>query len=275
MRFLNIGIITVLIFAFAGRAWPQLVLETPDELRGIDVDEHLGEYIPLQLQFIDDAGEKVTLDRYFNQDKPVMLILGYYACPMLCNLVMNGVTDALKEIDWVPGNKFQIVSASIDTTETDVLARAKKANYLKDLGLPGAEKGWAFLTDSGNSTRQLAEAVGFKYYYVEERDEYAHPAVLVILTPDGKISRYLYGIQFKDFDLKMAMLEASEGGIGGTIDKIILYCYHYDPEAGSYTIFAGNLMRLGGGFTLAAIVIFLGLLWLRERRKKSLAAAMN
>jgi protein SCO1/2 len=247
----------------------QVIQNDPRELQNIDVDEHPGEYIPKDLQFISDEGDSVKLGDYLNQGKPVLLILGYYSCPMLCNLVMNGISEAVKKLDWLPGKQFQIVSVSIDPKETDLLASAKKANYIKQIGKPGIENGWTFLTGQESQSKALADAVGFKYYYVKERDEYAHPAVLVVLTEDGKISRYLYGIEYKDFDLKMALLEASEGKVGSTLDRIVLYCYHYDPQAGSYTIFAGNVMRIGGAFTLGLMVIFLGVLWIRERKKRA------
>jgi protein SCO1 len=267
--------ITILIGLAVNLAYGQAVQENPEDLRKIDVVEHLGDTIPLDLHFADDTGKPVVLSNYFHQGKPVVLILGYYSCPMLCNLVMNGVSDVVKKLDWLPGKEFQIVSVSIDPNETDVLASAKKANYLKAIGKPGIDDGWMYLTGAEDQSKKLADAVGFKYFYIPDKQQYAHPAVLVILTDQGVISRYLYGIEYKDFDMRMALLEASQGKVGGTLDRIILYCYHYDPEAGSYTVFAGNIMRIGGAITLIIMLVLLSWLWLRERRKKTLNAATS
>jgi protein SCO1/2 len=262
--------ILILVGLSINLSFGQAVQEYPKDLQNIDVVEHLGDTIPLDLHFTDDNGRPVVLSQYFHQGKPVVLILGYYSCPMLCNLVMNGVSDVVKKLDLLPGKEFQIVSVSIDPTETDVLASAKKANYLKEIAKPGIENGWMYLTGSEDQSKTLAEAVGFKYYYVPQRKEYAHPAVLVILTENGVISRYLYGIEYKEFDMKMALLEASEGKVGGTLDRIILYCYHYDPEAGSYTVFAGNIMKIGGALTLLIMAALLSWLWFKEHRKRNI-----
>ena len=265
----------MLIVLSVNLSFGQAIQENPKDLQNIDVVEHLGDTIPLDLHFTDDNGRPVVLSQYFHQGKPVVLILGYYSCPMLCNLVMNGVSDVMQKIDWLPGKEFQIVSVSIDPTETDVLAKAKKANYLKAIGKPGIENGWMYLTGPEDQSKALAEAVGFKYYYVPERKEYAHPAVLIILTEDGVISRYLYGIEYKEFDMRMALLEASEGKVGGTLDRIILYCYHYDPESGSYTVFAGNVMKIGGALTLIIMAALLSWLWLKEYRKRNIKLIAN
>jgi protein SCO1/2 len=267
--------ILILIALSANISFGQAVQENPKDLLNIDVVEHLSDTIPLDLHFTDDNGRPAVLSQYFHQGKPVVLILGYYSCPMLCNLVMNGVSDVVKKLDWLPGKEFQIVSVSIDPTETDVLAKAKKANYLKAIGKPEIDNGWMYLTGSEDQSRALAEAVGFKYYYVPQRKEYAHPAVLVILTENGVISRYLYGIEYKEFDMRMALLEASKGKVGGTLDRIILYCYHYDPEAGSYTVFAGNIMKIGGALTLLIMAALLSWLWLKEHRKKNIKVVTN
>jgi len=249
----------------------QVVDENPEQLKNIDVVEHLGESIPLNLEFVRDNGDTVNLESYFHQGKPVVLVLGYYTCPMLCNLVMNGLTSSINELVWQPGNEYQIVSASIDTTETDLVAGAKKANYLKEIKFKNIENGWDFLTTSSNNTALLAEAVGFKYFYDEDQKQYAHPAVLVVLTESGVISRYLYGIEYKERDFRLALLEASEGKIGSTVDRLILYCFHYDPNAGSYVVFAGNVMRAGGVLTVVIFGSALAVLWWHERRKRKVS----
>lgn len=265
-------IIAVILLSGRSGIMAQIVQDDPEKLRDIDVEEHLNEFIPLDLEYTADDGSPVKLKEYFIDDRPVILILGYYSCPMLCNLIMNGFSEGVRQLAWLPGKEFQVVSVSIDPSETELLASAKKANYIKVIGKPGIDKGWDFLTGPEDRSRALAEAVGFKYYFDEDQDMYAHPAVLVVLTGDGRISRYLYGIEYKERDLRLALVEASEGRIGSTLDKIILYCFHYDPDAGSYVIFAENIMRLGGAITLILLAILLISLWLKERHKRRKAS---
>jgi protein SCO1 len=240
----------------------------PAELKGVDVTEHLGEKIPLDLVFTNDAGEKVPLRNYFKGDKPVILVLAYYECPMLCTLVLNGVAKGLHDLDWVPGQNFQVLTISIDSTETVQLAHDKRANLLPVVGKQGSEEGWRFFVGDGAQIRTLADTLGFHYYYDPKLKQFAHPAVVMVLSGDGRISRYLYGIEFKKQDLKLALLEASQGKVGTTVDRIILFCYHYNPEAKGYVLFATNLMKLGGILTVIFIAIFLSVLWRRELRKK-------
>lgn len=247
----------------------QIANQNPDDLQNIDVEEHLGDIVPLNLQFTDDHGQKVLLKNYFNQGKPVILVLAYYECPMLCTLVLNGVTQSVYKLNMKLGEDFQIVTVSIDPKETTELAAAKKQSHLNMLNQLENSDGWAFLTGKESNIKKLAESVGFKYYYVPDRDEYAHPAVVMLLSDKGKISRYLYGIDYKTNDLKLGLLEAAEGKVGSTLDRIILYCYHYDPDAKGYVVFASNVMKLGGAVMLLALSGFLCLLWLKDSRKKS------
>jgi len=172
-------------------------------------------------------------------------------------------------LDWVPGKEFKILTVSIDPTENVELAAAKKSRYYADFGKAMAEDGWVFFIAEESQSKALADAIGFQYYYDKERDQYAHPAVITIISPNGKISRYLYGIEFKERDLKLGLLEASEGKIGTTLDRFLLYCYHYDPDSKGYAILAGNVMRFGGGITLILLIIFLGSLWVKEQLKGS------
>ncbi|MBD3257738.1 SCO family protein [candidate division GN15 bacterium] len=246
----------------------QVVKENDAELDRIDVIEHLGDTIPMDLTFTADNGARVRLVEFFRDDKPVLLTLGYYECPMLCNLVFNGLSDAVKKLDWEPGEDFRMLTVGIDPEEGYELAHSKKMNYLKSLEKDLPESAWMFMAGSDQEARQLADAVGFQYFYDEERDEYAHPAVVVLLSPEGKITRYLYGVDFERQDLRLGLLEASEGKIGNTFDRIILYCFHYDPDADGYSVAAGNVMRLGGALALIVLSTFVGLLWYGERRKK-------
>jgi len=255
----------------------QVVRGSVPELMEIDIIEHLGDSLPLNLSFVDDNGSKVTLSDYFKADKPVILTLGYYECPMLCNLVFNGVSEGIKELGWVPGEKYQVISVSIDPLETAELAANKKANYIKFLKMPEAAGGWHFLVTESENAKTLADAIGFKYYYVEDRDEYAHAAAAYLISPDGVISRYLYGIQYTGINLKLGLLEASEGKIGSTLDRILMYCYRYDPEAKGYVLFAQNAMKVGGAVTVVLIALLVGSLFIRERLKAQgeVAAALK
>ncbi len=261
-------LLAALIGLFAGPVVKaQVIQDSVPELMEIDIIEHLGDSLPLNLSFVDDNGSEVTLSDYFKGDKPVILTLGYYECPMLCNLVFNGVSEGIKELGWVPGEKYQVISVSIDPLETADLAANKKANYIKFLEMPGASDGWHFLVTESENARTLADVIGFKYYYVEDRDEYAHAAAAYLISPDGVISRYLYGIQYTAINLKLGLLEASEGKIGSTMDKILLYCYRYDPDAKGYVLFAQNAMKVGGVVTVVLIALLVGSLFIRERLK--------
>ena len=265
-RALFILILSIFLVPFG--AFGQITLDNVPELRKIDVIEHLGESIPLNLEFINDEGKSVSLEDYFHQGKPVLLTLAYYRCPMLCGLVLKGLTKGVKELDFLPGEQFQMITVSINPRESYTLAAAKKKTHLESLSKPVKKSSWVFLTDSTDNTKKLADALGFVYHYVEERDEYAHPAVSFVLTEEGIISRYLYGIEYKESDLRLSLLEASKGEIGTTIDRIILYCFHYDPEEGGYVLFAGNLMRAGGVITILIIGSVLVILWRKEYKKR-------
>ncbi len=247
----------------------QVIMDKPPrELQAVDVEEHLGEIVPLDLPFIDEMGKPVRLSEYFGKGKPVLLTMAYYKCPMLCTLVLNAAGQVAKDIAWNPGEEYQMLTISIDPSETPELAKVKKDNYLKFIGKPGIEDGWHFLVGSEANSKKIAEALGFKYYYVEEKKEYAHPAVAFVLTEGGKIARYHYGIQFKERDVRLSLVEASEGKIGSSIDRLILYCFHYDPSAKGYVLMATNLMKLGGLITVLILGGFLVMLWRKDLRKK-------
>lgn len=234
----------------------------PPELRGVGVDERLGQSVDLNLTFTGEDGYPVPLRSFFQQGRPVLLNLVYYSCPMLCTLLLNGQTAALKEIPWTPGNEFEVVTVSIDPTETFDLAQRKRASYLESYGRPAA--GWHFLTDDHGNVKRLADQVGFHYRYDERQAQYAHPAVVAILTPEGKVSRYLYGIKFNPRDLRLALTEASESKFSLSTDRILLYCFHYDPQAHGYVLFATNIMRAGGVLTVLILGFVLLRLWRRE-----------
>ncbi len=261
----------ILIAGASADARAQRGEPVPADLEGVDVIEHPDAALPLELVFQDERGEPVALGQYFHKDRPVLLVLGYYECPMLCTLVLNGLVDALNDIDWVPGEQFEIVTLSIDPGETPKLAAWKKQNYLEAYGRPAAAAGWHFLTGRETQIRQLADALGFGYRYVEQRDEYAHPAVLFIATPEGRIARYLYGVSYEPRTLRLSLVEASRGKIGTTLDRVLLYCYHYDSTAGRYAPVAVNIMRAGGAISVALLGGFLAWLWVRDVRRRRTA----
>jgi protein SCO1/2 len=252
----------------------QTVQPTQD-LERINVAEHLGQRIPLDLVFTNDAGQQVQLNEYFKHGNPVILVMAYYTCPMLCTLVMNGLAEGIKKLDWIPGKQFQVLTVSINPLETSGQAAVKRADLLKAVGKTGIDGGWRFFVGQDSAIHALANAVGFQYYYDQKQQMYAHPTVIMILTEDGKISRYLYGISFNRQDLRLGLLEASDGKIGNTIDRIVLYCYHYDPKAQGYVLFAMNVMKLGGAATVLIMALFLGTFWARERARSQSRVSGN
>ncbi len=236
----------------------------PPQLQGVGIDEKLGGSVDLNLTFTAENGYPVALKEFFHKDKPVILNLVYYSCPMLCTLVLNGQTTALENIPGTVGKDFQVVTISIDPTETFGLAQQKRAAYLEQYGRPTT--GWHFLVDREGSVKKLAEQVGFHYRYDEQQKQYAHAAAIMVLTPEGKVSRYLYGVKFNPRDLRLALAEAAESKFSISVDRVLLYCFHYDPQARGYVLFATNVMRAGGALTVVVIAVMLFVLWRREKK---------
>ncbi len=241
------------------------------ELEGVGVTEQLDALLPLDAEFVDEEGNAVKLGDYFHQDKPVILTLNYYVCPMLCGLMLNGMVDTLQELQFQPGTDYELVTISFNPTEKPQLAKAKKQNYLKYWGEPAANN-WHFLTGSAQSIAAVTSAAGFKYKWVEETQQYAHAAVLHIITPDGHISKYIYGVAFEPQTLKLALVEAGQGNIGTTADQVLLYCLHYDPATGTYAASAMKLMRVAGVMTLILLALILVPAWLAGRSRQRRAA---
>jgi protein SCO1/2 len=237
----------------------------PPQLEGVGIDEHLGKPIDLSLTFIAENGYPVALSEYFHKDRPVILNLVYYNCPMLCTLVLNGQTEAMRAIPWTPGKEYEVVTISIDPRESFDVARKKKAIYMGSYDRPAP--GWHFLVDHDGNAKKLAEMAGFHYRYDPRIEQYAHAAAIMVLTPEGRMARYLYGVRFSPRDLRFALAEASEGRSTMAIEKILLFCYHYDPKAGAYVLFATNLMRAGGLLTVGLIVIFLTRMFRADRKR--------
>jgi protein SCO1/2 len=259
--------LTITLFG-GGSAMAQIADYAPESLRKIDVIEQLGEQVPEDIMLVNANGDSLLLGEYFQEGKPLVLALAYYECPMLCTMVLNGLTETADKLDWRPGEDYSILTVSIDPGESAELAMGKQKVYLESFKGELGQNAWRFHVSKQTEVTRLAEAVGFKYYYDEESDEYAHPAVLMLLSPDGKVARYLYGLTPTETDLKLGLLEASEGKIGNTIDRLILYCYHYDSQAGSYSLVAANVMRLGGAVTVLVLGAFLGILWYWDRQHR-------
>lgn len=240
----------------------------PEELEGVGIEEHLDAPIPLELEFTDETGRPVTLAQYFKAGRPVLLTLVYYRCPMLCTLVLNGMVDALRETGLTPGKDLEMVTVSFDPAETPTLAKFKKQGYVREYGDPAAATAWHFLVGAEEPVRRLTDAVGFGYRWSDESKEFVHQAALFVLTPDGRLSRYLYGVMFDPRTLRLSLLEANEGKIGSTLDRILLYCFHYDSARGRYSLAATNIMRLGGALTVLILASALIPFWIRSVRHK-------
>ena len=238
----------------------------PDVFSGVGITERLGTGIPTDLTFVNESSEEVALASFFESDRPVILNFVYHNCPMLCSLLLEGFTKSLRDMEWTPGNEFDVLTVSFSATETADLARRQKARYLDILKKPDATKGWHFLTGSEENIFALAEATGFGFKWIEESNEYAHPAALIFLDEEGTITRYIHGMNYPPGDVRKALVEASEGRVGTTIDRIFLYCYRYDANANSYVLQATKLMRLGGLLTLLVVCVGLLIFWRRERR---------
>jgi protein SCO1/2 len=240
----------------------------PVELVGVDLKVPLGESIPISLQFTNEKGEIVSLSSFFQKDRPVVLSMVYYNCPTLCNFHLNGVNKVLKDLDWNAGEKFQYVAVSIDPKEGPEITGPKKEAYEKEYrtGKQRPPGGWNFLTGKEENIKSLADSLGFFYKWNPGNEQWIHPSVVYILTPEGKISRYFHGIQFNEMELKLALVEASGGKIGTFLDKAALFCFQFDPNKGKYTIYAYNMMRIGAGLTVLLLGSYLLGYWIRNRK---------
>ena len=238
--------------------------ETPGSLQGIGIDQRLNESLPLTLPLRDEAGRAVTLGDYFGK-RPVVLALVYYNCPMLCTQVLNGLVASLNVMSLEAGKDFDVVAVSFDPRETPEMAAAKKDAYLSRYKHP-ASTGWHFLTGTAESIAELTRAVGFRYRFDEQLDQFAHASAIEVVTPEGRLARYFYGIEYAPRDLRLGLVEASAGKIGTPVDQILLYCFHYDPASGKYGPVIVNIIRLAGVATVAALAVAMVLMTRRRTR---------
>lgn len=240
-------------------------------LKDVRIDQKLDAAVPLDLPFVDETGKDVTLQQYFGA-RPVVVALVYYECPMLCTQVLNGLFTSMEPLKLDAGRDFDLVVVSFDPGETPAMAKAKRAAYLKHYQRPTADAGIHFLTGRQPAIDRLADAVGFRYAYDETIDQYAHPAAVTILTPQGHVSKYLYGVEFAPMDFRFAVVSAGEGQIGTLVDQALLYCFHYDPATGKYSVAIMTFVRLAGLLTLAGLGAFLFVHLRRERRQNAVAS---
>jgi protein SCO1/2 len=247
-----------------GTAPSPVVLKPPDALREVGFDQRLGESLPLDVALRDESGRTVHLRDYFGR-KPVALDLVYFDCPMLCTVSLNGLVSALGVVSFLPGREFELLTISFDSREGPSLAAHKKKAYLARLKRPEADAGWHFLTGDKASVDAIAKAVGFRYAWDEETKQFAHPAGLLVLTPQGRISRYLYGIEYAPKDLQLALVESAEGKISSPVDQLLLYCYQYNPLTGRYGPTIMTVLRLAAVLTVAALGGFVFWSWRKER----------
>ena len=239
----------------------------------VTFEQRLNAQVSPDLSFRDSTGRNVTLQDYF-RDRPILLSLVYYECPVLCQLSLQGLVTAMQEIPYLVGKDYTVITVSIDPHETHVMAAEKKAAYLEQYSRPGTEQGWHFLVGHQDQIQELCDTVGFGFKYDPETDEYAHRAGILLLTPNGVVSRYLPGIEYPRRDLRFGLVEASENKIGTIVDKIALLCYHYDPTAGAYSLLIMNVVRMGCFMTVLALAVLMSVLFKKEKKGMKRGKAM-
>lgn len=241
----------------------------PDALQEVGIEQKLKSQLPLDAVFKDENRNEIKLGDYFNKDRPVILALVYYECPMLCNEVLNGLTGSLKGIGFSAGKEFDVVAISFDARENDKeeLAASKKKGYLERYNRPGTDDGWHFLTGTQSEIDKVTEAVGFNYHFDEKTNQFAHAGGVMIATPEGKMSRYLYGIDYAPKDLKFSLMESSKNKIGNPAEQLYLYCYHYDPASGKYGFAIINALRAAGIAMLIGMGMMMFVFWRRSKKE--------
>ena len=256
------------LFLAASPAFAQTNSATPPQLPGkVTIAQTLNAQLPMDLMLRDETGRVVRLGQYFNHGRPVLLNFMYYRCPMLCPMVMDGIANGLTELRFDIGKEFDVITVSIDPRDTPELAAAKKEQYVKRYGRFGAASGWHFLTGPESAIKRLTNTVGFQYAYDIKTDQFAHGTALIAVTPQGRVSRYLYGFEYKARDLRLALVEASAGKIGTATDAILLLCYHYDPATGKYSRTAMNFVRAGGVATMLGLAGFIFVMIRKEHSR--------
>jgi protein SCO1/2 len=265
---ISAGLVFLALWLWSAPSWGQMnngvmsppANTRPPRLENVGIEQHLDAQVPRDLTFRDEAGKTVKLGDYFGH-KPLILNLVYYNCTMLCGEALAGLASAMRLVKFDVGNEFDVVTVSFDPRETPEMAAAKKKDYVGRYGRPNAASGWHFLTGQPDSINALTKAVGFQYQYDAKTNQFAHATAIMVLTPQGRISRYFYGVDFPPKDLRMGLVEASQGKIGNAVDAVLLYCYHYDPEIGKYGAMVANILRLAAAATILFMGTFLFILW--------------
>lgn len=262
MRYALFSLFTLM----SASACAQVVTDRPAEIVDVGFVDRRGDQLPLSVKFTDSQGQIRTLASLFDGTRPVILSFNYATCPMLCRLQLNGLVDGLRGVTEDAGKGYRVVSISIDPAETVAQAATSKQNHLNAYGRPGAGDGWEFLTGSAESIRTVTEGAGFRYRFLRSTGEYSHAAGVIVCTPSGVISQYLYGVKFPPATLRLAIAEAGGGRIGSALDQLLLFCFRYDESSGRYTPVAKNIMRMGALCTVFALTVFVVPMWLRNRR---------
>jgi protein SCO1/2 len=248
--------------------------QQPAILKEIGIDQNLGAQVPLDAHFKDENGKDVTIQDYTGE-KPIVLNLVYFGCPMLCGQVLNGLTRSLRALEMDPGKDFKILTISFDPREKPELAMEKKKNYLKEYRNDNARDNWHWLTGSEDQIKKVTSAVGFRYVWDEKFQQFAHGSGIMVLTPDAKVSKYFYGIEYSPKDMRLGITEAGNGKVGSVADKVLLWCFHYDPTAGKYTMAVLRLIQVGGIITLAGLGTFLFLMFRKDFHARKLRLAQE
>jgi protein SCO1/2 len=251
---------------------PEAATPPPTILKNIQINQKLGAQLPLDLQFKDENGRDVRLGQYFGS-KPVVLSLVYYQCPMLCGEVLNGMSSSFNVLKFDMGRDYEVVTVSFDPREGPKLAAAKKASFVRLYNRGGADAGWHFLTGSAESINALTKAVGFQYQWDERTQQFAHAAAIMVATPHGKLSQYLYGVEYAPKDLRLALVESSKEQLGNIVDQVLLYCYHYDPRTGKYGAVISRILQVAGLVTI--LILGGGIVLLTKLEPKSSRTALS
>jgi protein SCO1/2 len=268
-------VFAILLIALPLAAGPKVLPESlvnqdlsmPDALRSVGIDQKLDAQVPLELEFTDTAGKRRSLRQFMN-GRPAVLALVYYECPMLCSMELNGLLRALRALPITAGKEFNVLTVSFDPKDTTSTAAAKRAEYLDKYRRAEGEQGWHFLTGGEAEIRKLTEAAGYRYHMDPNTGQWAHASGIMVLTPEGRLARYFYGIEYSARDLRLGLVEAAKGTIGSFADQFLLFCYHYDPATGKYGMLVLNIVRAGGIATVLALCAFWWIMHVRERRRK-------